>query len=832
MRFKLKDFQVDASANVMAALGDARHSISTRGRTQAIVLSSPTGSGKTVIIAEMIERLLYGHDGSTPDPNAVFLWLSDSPELNAQSKKKLHEASDQIPRHRLVTIENEFSGEFFTPGFVYFLNTQKLGAKALLTQHGNDRQWTIWQTIENTAKRTPLSFYLIIDEAHRGMRDAGRSQAAQTRRENDRLTIVQKFIKGDPTAGLSPVPLIVGISATPDRFNKVLEGTPRSRHPVDVLAEEVRSSGLIKDRIKLAVAKKGEDADWSMLAESGKRLYAYSDEWANYCQQNKISPPVIPILVVQVENGNDRVPTRTNLERCMKVLETACGSFPPGAIAHCFDEDRDIQVGTYLLRKVDASRIQEDDSLRVVFFKTALTTGWDCPRAEVMMSFRKAIDDTLIAQLVGRMVRTPLAKRVESNDVLNSVSLSLPYYDEEAVALIVKKLQDPESGGAEVVSEREMVVYRRDSEKERLFAALASMPTYVVDRPKRIAETSRLIKLTRLLTFNGLSENAQGKARRFVIDQLLQQRDRLKKTTGWSSRLEGSAKIPVKEFTIEYGQWRMDQEPASYFIEATEENVFDLFTRCGGVLGEGLHESYINRPDFRGDVNVGRLELFCILQDEKAPKLVQEACGHEFERLWDECKDDILTLPQPLQEKFKDLRRRGGKVAAELMTIVSAIEVKKETPKWDNHLYVDDAGKFGWNAGTWERDLLEIEQNRTGFVAFLRNHARRQGSLCIPYGTDEDRAFYPDMLVFRKVKNSYFIDILEPHGDQFADGLLKAQGLARYAKAHGSDLGRIEIIRFVKGRPERLDLQNDRVRNSVLRANTVEQLNALYTQLG
>ena len=46
-----------------------------------------------------------------------------------------------------------------------------------------------------------------------------------------------------------------------------------------------------------------------------------------------------------------------------------------------------------------------------------------------MMSFRKAIDATLIAQLVGRMVRTPLARRVSSNEFLNRVSLYLPHFD-------------------------------------------------------------------------------------------------------------------------------------------------------------------------------------------------------------------------------------------------------------------------------------------------------------------------------------------------------------------------------------------------------------------
>ena len=60
------------------------------------------------------------------------------------------------------------------------------------------------------------------------------------------------------------------------------------------------------------------------------------------------------------------------------------------------------------------------------------------------MSFRKAADHTLIAQLVGRMVRTPLARRIEDNDFLGSVALFLPHYDEEGLEAIVKKLEDPD----------------------------------------------------------------------------------------------------------------------------------------------------------------------------------------------------------------------------------------------------------------------------------------------------------------------------------------------------------------------------------------------------
>jgi type III restriction enzyme len=470
MRYGLKDFQIDAADQLMEKVDIARYAIARR-QPQAIVLSSPTGSGKTVIITEVIERILFGHNGAAPDSAATFLWLSDLPQLNEQSKEKIKDASDKIIPSRLVTIENWFNERRLKPGSVYFLNTQKLTSAALLTQPGDNRDLTIWQIIERTVAAAPASFYLIIDEAHRGMRDAESGAAARTRNENRRLTTVQRFIKGDSTVGLPAVPMIIGITATPERFQKLLEGTSRSILPVTVDPANVRGSGLIKDRIKVSVAEDGDEADWSMLREAGRRLNVYRSEWEEYCNTNRINPVVSPVFVVQVENGTATRITNTNLATCIKEITSVCGHMPAAAFAHCFDEDGDVTAGEYHLRKIEASKIVDDPEVRVVFFKTALSTGWDCPRAEVMMSFRKAVDDTLIAQLVGRMVRTPLARRVESNEFLNSVSLALPHYDDSAVTQIVTKLQDADVGAAaEIIREKDTAVYRRAHGTADIFA--------------------------------------------------------------------------------------------------------------------------------------------------------------------------------------------------------------------------------------------------------------------------------------------------------------------------------------------------------------------------
>ena len=113
---------------------------------------------------------------------------------------------------------------------------------------------------------------------------------------------------------------------------------------------------------------------------------------------------------------------------------------------HTFGEKGTITVGGLDVRYVEPSDISEDRNIRVVFFKENLSTGWDCPRAETMMSFKRASDATYIAQLLGRMVRTPMQMHITVDEVLNDVHLFLPYFDENTVKDVVDALQSAEGG--------------------------------------------------------------------------------------------------------------------------------------------------------------------------------------------------------------------------------------------------------------------------------------------------------------------------------------------------------------------------------------------------
>jgi type III restriction enzyme len=578
MRIEPKDFQESAVRRLSEEIQSARSEID-RGRPQAVVLSSPTGSGKTVIMTLLMERLWTGHESIAPDPEAIFLWLSDSSELNIQSKEKIEAASDVFPRSRLVVIDTDFDSERLSPGYIYLLNTQKLGVSSLLTKPGDARTWTIWQTIENTAKASPAHFNVIVDEAHRGM---GLSAKA----ENNTRTLIQRFIKGAPEVGLSPVPLVIGMSATPERFHRVLEGAQRITRPVGVSADDVRDSGLIKDRIILDIAEDDQPADWTLLRDAAQRTLLYSKEWKRYCKAQRM-PAIEPVLVVQVEDGTQAALTRTDLSKAVDVLEKVYGRFGEGELAHCFQQEDDISAGGYTVRKIDASKIQSDPAVRVVFFKMALTTGWDCPRAEVMMSFRKAADHTLIAQLVGRMVRTPLARRVEDDEFLGSVALFLPHYDEDGLKAIVEKLEDPDTGSpVKVERKADLEVYGRAKDKADLFDALGKVPTYVLDNTRRQANTRRLLSLARKLTMDGIDADAWAEAKTLAVETLKSESARLRKNPDFAAKVSGKAKINVKEFKVEFGELRELMESRTIAVEVTSENIDDLFTQCETILGD------------------------------------------------------------------------------------------------------------------------------------------------------------------------------------------------------------------------------------------------------
>ncbi|MBO4926776.1 MAG: DEAD/DEAH box helicase family protein, partial [Clostridiales bacterium] len=472
MNVELRQFQQIAVDDLRVKVALALGNYNMMHIPQVVSLQAPTGSGKTIIVSALMEEIMFGTERFAEQPDAIFVWLSDSPALNEQSRQKIIAKADRIRPGACITVEDSsFDQETFSDGYIYFLNTQKIGKAGNLTQHGDGRTYTIWETIENTIKSKSDRLYFIIDEAHRGMQ--GREAGVAT-------SIMQRFIKGDSRLKLSPSPVIIGMSATAARFNKLVSDTTSTINKVIVTAADVRASGLLKDRIIITYPDNPEiHNDMSVLQAASDEWKNKSEHWYMYCTEQHYAH-VYPIMVIQVKAGSGEELSDTDLDDVIAKIEERCGiTFKEGEVVHTFGSYGTIQLNGLSVPHVNPEEINDDRRIRIVLFKENLSTGWDCPRAETMMSFRRAEDATYISQLLGRMVRTPLGNSVNVDDSLNDVRLFLPYFNRETVSSIVNELQNTEGEDIPTVVDSESI-------EAAVYTTWTTRPTHRKRIPKQL----------------------------------------------------------------------------------------------------------------------------------------------------------------------------------------------------------------------------------------------------------------------------------------------------------------------------------------------------------
>ena len=798
MKVTLFDFQKDALNDLRKALVKARQGASSDDQ-HVVAFSAATGSGKTIIMTALFEAILDEPDDQlawpldwTPQPDAVILWVSDMPELNEQTKLKIESKSDRVYRvNQLITIDAHFDAPRLDGGRIYFINTQKLAINQPLTNRGDGRQHLIWETLTNTALAIPDRFYVVIDEAHRGMTSGKGAQAAQT--------LMQRFLLGYPEVGLVKMPLVVGVSATPKRFLDLLAHAEHTitTHTVAVPPEEVRKSGLLKDRILIHHPETATTAEMALLEEAARRWGQMTVAWSSYCNDEK-EQTVWPVLVVQVENGTDRLLTKTDLGAALTVIESAIGRrLNEGEVAHAMHDTGDLDVGGRRVRKVEASRIDGDKNIGVVFFKSSLSTGWDCPRAEVMMSFRRAEDHTYIAQLLGRMVRTPLARRIEKDAALNDVHLFLPYFDTSAVESVVASLHNAEDvPPSETGSSRKLVVLKRREGTEAIFMALDEVVTYRVNAARAQNPLRRYMAISRSLTIDEIDEEAWGAAKRQIVEWMGLRIDAIKVAGQFDAAANAINKVGLRTLAVNNGTG-VAEPTADYYIDASGVDIDRLFEEAGRAFSHGLQMEYWRAHADRDALEV-KVEAIVLACNPSAMATLEAFAELAFDALYDQHKKAISKLKEQRRANYEKLRLATAKPNVVPWHLPVSIDFKREQtdPLWERHLYVENNGQFRADLGSWEASVLKEELAKTEVVGWLRNVDRKPWSLEIPYETGGDvRPMFPDLVVVRKVGDEFAIDILEPHDPSLSDNFEKAVGLAKFADKHGAMFGRIQLIR-------------------------------------
>jgi len=828
VKIKLRDFQDEAVAALARRLDQARSEWAADGQLQAVGLAAPTGSGKTVIATAVIERILFGGPDSPPQPNAVFLWLTDQPELNVQTRNKMLVTGSSLTTDRLAVIENTYDAAFMSPGLVYFLNIQKLGERATLIQPTSDLHVTpFWETVNTTIENPGVTLYVVIDEAHRGMIENSREREQAN-------SIIQRFIKGSDE--MEPSPIVLGISATPQRYEAVIAGTGRTSRPYTVSPEIVRASGLLKERIVVSHAGGSQTGDMTLLRKAARDWKDVSEAWGTYCAAQGEAAPVIPALVVQVEDERGNSISATPIPAVIRAIREEVPALSGSALVHAFQDHGPLTFGETTVRYVAPSDISDDIDAQVIFFKKSLNAGWDCPRAEVMFSFRRAADFTNIAQLIGRMVRAPLTRRITEDERLNAVALYLPYYNAANVRSVVDILTAAGEAAAavDVVEADKIVALPRAAGTEDAFRVLEALPHYTVPRARKTSDVRRLDALARALAIDELHPEAVSQERARLVEVLLAARARLADDPAFQEAVAERGTIKVRRVEWIYGETTTADDTAETFtLEVSEENVAALFSAAGRSLGGEVHQGYWEaraKEDANARVTA-RLELVALAMRNEVRAELERVAQTRIRELFDTHGAAIDGLQGRRRSTYTVIH--GASAVPEPLAFRPPRE-RAEFPvgeePWERHIYADEAGLAAIELGSaWEVDALRSALNAEGTVGWLRNVPRKEWSFCVPYevGT-EWRAMFPDFLLVRQHPNGPKADICDPHNPGLPDAHYKARGLARFAADHGYLFGKIELVARVENALVSLDLKDERTRERVSHVDSPAALRAIF----
>jgi len=842
----LKDYQADAVASVLERLEEGRTTYSRDGIETSFSLTATTGAGKTVIASAAIEALFYGNDDFDADPGAVVIWFSDDPSLNDQTRLRLMEASDKLLYSDLVTIAPPFSKPRLDPGKVYFLNTGKLTKSSLLTRgHDPDADsgslpglgvgaqpdlqgWTIWETIANTIADDDLTVYLILDEAHRGF---------NAKANSDKPTIVRRLVDGH--AGYPPIPIVWGISATIERFRDAMSAAnaDRSRKSLKLVSVDgfrVQQSGLVKDTVVLEIPAEAGNFDSVLVRRAAAKLRESTERWQRYAESQRMLEVVRPLLVLQAPNTPD--PDDLGL-----ALDTIFGEFPElqgNAVRHVLGDHSTQKFGTWEVDHIEPQLVEDSTHVRVLIAKDAISTGWDCPRAEVLVSFRPARDHTHITQLLGRMVRNPLARRIPGDEKLNSVECILPFFDRTTAGNVVKFLTGqidgvPDGSNRKVIRQECLLLPNPKISKE-VWACWDGLPTETI--PKRGASpVKRLSLLALALSQDGLRPGALAQVEARLHELLDEAR------TMYAEQMEKAVQ-EVWAVHLQAIAGRIGRPGAKLtytdFVERADDRAIRVaFGDARKAFGPDVAQSYVNHladADDSGDdslreafVATGALATVREIRDlvdRESDKLAAAWFAEYADRIRDLVDlrradyDEIRALattpqvallgrPRTRIEDYLDERDDGQTLLAEVM------------PK---HLMADESGMCPVaKLNDWELQVVKRELARPASVGWYRNPPRQTSdSLGVAYRDEVAnwRSMHPDFIFFNRIDGVVRASIVDPHGHHLEDSLVKLQGLARFAGEHGSAFDRIWAVSHVGVSMRILDMKINAVRQAVLAA--------------
>lgn len=342
-----------------------------------IVFKAPTGSGKTYMTEKMICDLAEQPDW---DRDVAYVWITFSEDLAMQSKEKFDRYFPTSKHGRLLTIEDFNLGKL-QKNDVLFINWQKLVSKAAenrIYRRPDDERMRhesrvyFEDFIENT-HNDGREIILIIDESHLNVTDSA---------YRDVINPLNPKIK-------------LNVSATPK--NDAIAEAVNNGAIVKIKHEDVVAQGLIKENIICQTKEElekydGEDMDHILIKLAIDRRKQLKAEIESFGKD------VNPLVIIQLPNDDEELtkegkPTKEEITREYLISQ----GVKADRIASWFTGNKK-PIGLEM----------DNNPYEYLLFKTAAGTGWDCPRAQILVMFRDVKSEIFHTQTIGRILRVPI----------------------------------------------------------------------------------------------------------------------------------------------------------------------------------------------------------------------------------------------------------------------------------------------------------------------------------------------------------------------------------------------------------------------------------------
>lgn len=353
----------------------------TTNRKLPLIFKAPTGSGKTVMVAQFLKDM---SNDPQFDVDKAYLWFSFSEESYIQSKDKLFDYYGGANELNLLDL-NDLSKGKLEKNNVFFINWQKIKSS---TKEGrklrNPTEFTygdegIFDEFIKRTQKDNREIVLIIDEAHRD---------TDTELADDLIELINPRI-------------ILKITATPKTDPSASDVLQKRAGFVEALREDVIRAGLIKEKI-ITQTKEDLDKLAKKEIEQDEKLLelAFNKRLETQKEYKELGLEINPLVLVQLPN-DDQARKETLGKSKLEIVK----DFLKGKGVD--EQDMAVWLSD---KKENLEEIEENDSsVSFLIFKQAAATGWDCPRALILVMFREIKSPVFHTQTVGRILRMPEA---------------------------------------------------------------------------------------------------------------------------------------------------------------------------------------------------------------------------------------------------------------------------------------------------------------------------------------------------------------------------------------------------------------------------------------